>query len=458
MRKHLGKYLLQDVIGEGGMGTVYRAHDPVLDRDVAVKVLAPELACDASLVRRFQEEARALARVQHPNVIRVFAVGEEDGLWYFAMEFITGKALSELMEERGAMGLGAAVGVFDQVLGAVAAIHASGIIHRDIKPGNIMLNSKGRVILMDFGLAKSYDRVTFTTVGSILGTPEYMAPEQAQGGTVDARADIYALGSVLFEMLTGRPPFEGKDAISIIRKKLKGPVPSVRAFRPDLSPAVEKALARALAPDPEARFGRIDELARAVAGLRPKERASATRTAVTRDMSGTQPTAEMAPTPEQGMLARYGPAERPETPRASAETKPQQEMDLVTWVLLGFGVVAGLAGLALLFTFWWRGSQDVAPQTRIETPPVPPSTPPAPQPPRRQPAGISGRVVLADGTRLRATWQRVVARRDPRDGKSKAYGEFRLPDGTIRTLRLEDPPEVLRIETAPDDAEGGDSP
>ena len=265
----LGRYLLKEPLGSGGMSCVYKAHDPVLDRDVAVKILPPELGRDETLRQRFQEEARALGRVQHPNLVRIYAVGQEGLTSYYAMELIGGVSLQKAISALGRMSIEEAVAVVLQVCGGLQAVHESGIVHRDVKPSNIMLDASGRAVLMDFGLARREERQTFTAAGGVLGTPEYMSPEQARGDKADLRSDLYSLGVVLFELLGGRPPFYGKDTISILRRHVETPPPPLESVAPDVPQAIRDIISRLLAKSPDERYPHVEELAHELSRFAP---------------------------------------------------------------------------------------------------------------------------------------------------------------------------------------------
>jgi serine/threonine-protein kinase len=256
----LSRYQLREPLGSGGMSCVYRAYDPVLDREVAIKILPAELARDAVLRERFHEEARALARVEHPNLIRIFAIGQEGLVSYYAMELITGLSLKEVLAASGRLTVAEALAVMGQALDALEAVHQAGIVHRDLKPGNIMLDASGRVVLMDFGLARRAERQNLTAAGAVLGTPEYMSPEQARGEKADERSDLYSLGAVLYEMLAGRPPFGGKDTISILRQHVQAPAPPLRGLAPETPPELERIIVRLLAKKRSERYPHIAEL------------------------------------------------------------------------------------------------------------------------------------------------------------------------------------------------------
>ena len=206
-----GRYELHEVIGRGGMGVVYRAHDAVLDRIVAVKVLPAEYASDVTLVERFTREARAAARLADPNIVAVFDTGTDGEVRYIVMELVPGLSLAQLLRERGALAVPEAVEIAAQVATALSAAHAAGIIHRDIKPANVMMQPSGDVKVLDFVIAHARADEALTRTTAVLGSAPYMPPEMAEGQPADERSDIYSLGCVLYEMLTGRPPFSPRS-------------------------------------------------------------------------------------------------------------------------------------------------------------------------------------------------------------------------------------------------------
>ena len=267
----LAGYEITALLGEGGMGTVYEARDPATGERVAIKLCHPDLTRDRKLLRRFQEEARALSRLEHDHLVRVRRVGRDADQYYHVMDFVEGRTLEQVMASRGPLPVDRAVELLAQIMSALDVVHRAGIVHRDVKPANVMLTPQGRAVLMDFGVAKSWDRETLTTLGSILGTPEYMAPEQAQGGPVDGRADIYALGAVLYHMLAGEPPFRGDSSIAIIRRHIEEPVPSVRAKRSDLPDDVDRIIGRAMAKSADERYAGMADMARDLSALHPTD-------------------------------------------------------------------------------------------------------------------------------------------------------------------------------------------
>src|ERR671937_132453 len=256
--RRIASYTLLEPIGHGGMAVVYRARQESLDRTVAVKILSENLAGSHEFMERFRREARTAANLRHPNVITVHDFGEDErGVPYLVLEYIEGPTLADLMDA----GLEDCriPDLLDQIAAGLDYAHSRGVIHRDVKPGNVLLTDDGRVVLADFGLAWLLEgALHLTLTGGVIGTPEYMSPEQASGVAVDHRTDVYALGVVLFEMLTGERPFTADTPISILLKHVQQPAPSVRTLRPDLPEAVDRVVQQALAKDPEHRFQSAD--------------------------------------------------------------------------------------------------------------------------------------------------------------------------------------------------------
>jgi len=259
----LGDFQVTEEVGRGGMGAVYRARQLSLGRDVAIKVLPPELARDAQTAARFQAEAQRMAQLQHPGIAQVYTVGEHDGQHYFAMQYLPGGSLQQRLA-RGPIGLAQAVEIAAQVAEALDYAHSRGIIHRDIKPANIMFDGHGRAVVTDFGIAKAADGTMMTATGIALGTPAYMSPEQVKGNPIDGRADIYSLGVVLYEMVCGRPPFVGENPLSVAMKHLsEAPLPP-RVMRANLPEWLESIILKALSKEPADRFGSAGEMAAAL--------------------------------------------------------------------------------------------------------------------------------------------------------------------------------------------------
>jgi serine/threonine protein kinase len=258
----LGNYEVQEVIGQGGMGIVLAAYEPALHRLVAIKVLSPALAGSATARRRFAREAQAAAAVCHEHVVAVHGVHEADGLPYLVMQFVPGESLQTRLERGGPLEVTEVVRIGMQTAAGLAAAHAQGLIHRDIKPANLLLeDGLAKVKITDFGLARTADDVGLTRDGVVAGTPEYMAPEQARCETVDHRADLFSLGSVLYAMCTGAPSFRGSTALAVLRQVCEQAPTPIRSLNPEVPAWLEALVARLLAKDPAQRFGSAAEVA-----------------------------------------------------------------------------------------------------------------------------------------------------------------------------------------------------
>ena len=250
-----GRYELEEVAGSGGMSSVYRAHDSVLDRTVALKVMHRPLTADDEHVERFRREARMVAGLLHENIVTVIDRGEEDGCPFIVFEFVAGENLKQLVGRAGPLPVERALELAVQVARGLAFAHTNGVVHRDVKPQNVLLNGEGKAKVTDFGIARSLDvEHGVTQTGTVLGTSDYIAPEQAQGRRVDEQTDTYSLGVVLYELLTGELPFVGDNFVAVAMKHINEPAPRVSALRPDVSPRLDAAVARALAKRPGDRF------------------------------------------------------------------------------------------------------------------------------------------------------------------------------------------------------------
>ncbi len=251
-----GRYEIKSVLGQGGMGVVYRAVDRELDEQVAIKLLHGEMVRrDASLLERFKQEIRLARRITHPNVVRTHDLGEAEGLYFITMEFVEGTSLDDLIRKRGRLPVGVTLTVARQLLRALEAAHAQGVVHRDIKPQNMIVDAQGFLKVMDFGIARLADNSKGLTMdGAVVGTPDYMAPEQLLGREVDGRADIYATGAVLFQCLTGERLFPADSLPTLIMKQVEEPARDPRTLSPEVPPALAQAILKALAKDPAARF------------------------------------------------------------------------------------------------------------------------------------------------------------------------------------------------------------
>ncbi|MEV7470988.1 serine/threonine-protein kinase [Streptomyces kronopolitis] len=259
--RQLAGYLLQDEIGRGGMAVVYRAEDLRLGRTVAVKLLAPELARNDTFRQRFAHESRVAAAIDHPHIVPVFEAGETEGVLYIAMRYVQGRDLRALLDRDGPLPLETACRIGLQVASALDAAHAHDLVHRDVKPGNILIaegtdsDRPEHAYLTDFGLTKKSLSLTgFTSVGQFVGTLDYVAPEQISGRPVDGRCDVYSLACVLFEMLTGAPPFRRDDDMALLWAHQYDPPPALTQQRPDLPESVDTVFAQSLAKAPDDRY------------------------------------------------------------------------------------------------------------------------------------------------------------------------------------------------------------
>ena len=325
--RRLGKYEIQAEIGRGGMGVVYRGYDPALQRVVAVKVLPPQLAMDPDFVRRFHREAVMAAQLKHPNIVTIHDVGEHEEFHFIVMEYLEGSPLDRWLTS-GLLGVDQVNRVVRQVADALDFAHKRGVVHRDIKPSNIMVSNDGHVTLMDFGLVRATEGTMLTMSGAVMGTPEYMAPEQAQGQPTDHRADIYAFGIVIYRLLVGRLPFERTTAPALIHAHVYEAPPPLRQLRPDLSRVVEAVVLKAIAKQPTDRYQSAGQLAREFeAAIGGKADAGLAAPVVPPVAGGsgrasTPPGASRPPTPSGSTTARPRPRTAPPAARQPASKIP----------------------------------------------------------------------------------------------------------------------------------------
>lgn len=264
--KQFGAYEIVAPLGEGGMASVYKAYQPAMERFVAVKVLSRKLAESDEFTSRFQREAILLAQLQHPHILPVFDYGQqEDGYSYIVMPFLQNGTLAELLQARRRT-LTEVHQIMTQLGGALGYAHARGMIHRDVKPSNVLIDEQGNCLLTDFGLARMVEASSdkLTSAGAIMGTPAYMSPEQGKGDSLDGRSDLYSLGVIFYEMLTGQVPYRDKLPMMVVIKHIRDPLPSARELAPDLSDALERVLIKSLDKEPDQRYQTAEDFVQAI--------------------------------------------------------------------------------------------------------------------------------------------------------------------------------------------------
>ena len=360
------RYRLERRLGVGGMATVQLAFDTRLERNVAVKLLAEHLADDSSFVSRFKREALAAARLVHPNVVQVFDFGLDDESHrnFIVMEYVDGQSCAEILRERGTLPADEAVEILAQSCRGLAYAHRHEVVHRDVKPGNLLRSRDGMVKLADFGIAKAAEQSDITKVGSVLGTAAYLAPEQARGEPAGPASDMYALGVVAYQLLAGRLPYEAASLTDLARLQEAGPPPRLDEVTPDVSPALAAAVARALHRDPDQRYADASEMETALRdSLRGRAPAAPTGwaadedTEATRMLTGTAATSAMPRTSQAPPRRQLEPLDEPPTraPRRAPAPPPPRRKEsggALRWVVGGLIVLAlaaaGFAGYQAL--------------------------------------------------------------------------------------------------------------
>ncbi len=385
--KQLGVYRVVASLGEGGMAAVYRAYQPGMDRYVALKVLPRHYASDPTFIGRFHQEAKVIAKLQHPHILPVFDFGEADGYTYIVMPLVQGGTLAGQLQGRP-LPIAEIRRLISQVGDALDYAHSHGLVHRDVKPSNVLLDERGNCLLSDFGIAKIVEGTSkFTGTGGLVGTPAYMSPEQGIGEKVDRRGDIYSLGVILYEMATGRAPFNAETPIAIVIKHINDPLPPPRLSNPALPEALERVILRSLAKNPDDRFATAAEMVRALQSAIPVER-PATLAPSRATAEATQPGAARPVTPAAPASATRGGAARPATAAARGP--------IPAWAWLAGGLLILCAAIGLAAVVWSRLFASVTP-----TPGVPgaeaavvSSTPASPSP-TVEPTATSTPVVTA---------------------------------------------------------------
>ncbi|HMA41567.1 MAG TPA: protein kinase [Gemmatimonadales bacterium] len=387
-----GKYEIIRLVGKGGMGAVFLAQDLTLEREVAIKVLPPDFSTDPQVIKRFQQEAKTAAKLDHNNIIPIYRVESEEGLNYFVMKYISGTSLEDVLESKQPLTYDYVQRILWEAACALGHAHSRGVVHRDVKPANIMFDHDGRVMLTDFGISKALQSASgLTGTGMIIGTPHYMAPEQAKGQPVDGRADQYSLGVVGYRLLAGSLPFSGDSVHTILYKHIFEEAPRVSALRKDIPRFLTDPIQRALSKDPVERFPTMEEFATAIW---PEQPVSATGKATPRPVlqrpapgarTGAPVTAD-APTEHVASAAAA-----PTTPLPSMRGRPapaarpaKRSSRAGLWVLLAV-VAVGAGGYV-----WWSGRNTAGTGDGEPSATTPPAAPPAANPaPAATPQSLS---------------------------------------------------------------------
>ncbi|MDD1406607.1 Stk1 family PASTA domain-containing Ser/Thr kinase [Limosilactobacillus reuteri] len=337
------RYRIIRSLGEGGMANVYLAHDMVLDRDVSVKLLRLDLRDDPSTKRRFHREAMAATQLNDPHIVGIYDVGEDHGLQYMVMQYVKGTDLKAYIKKHYPIPLPQVIDIMEQVLSAVATAHAHGIIHRDLKPQNILIDENKNVKITDFGIAVAVSQDSLTQTNTLMGSVHYLSPEQARGSIATKQSDIYSLGIILFELLTGKVPFEGETAVSIALKHFREEIPSVREQNKEIPQALENVIIKATAKEPAERYSSVNEMAADLKTVLDPQRANEPRLKIQQDDNGETKVLDI----KHLKADDYQPKKSTDSPTVDPSTKPQK------WKK--YGIVSGTLGVIVLIAVcsWW---------------------------------------------------------------------------------------------------------
>ena len=337
------RYRIIRSLGEGGMANVYLAHDMVLDRDVSVKLLRLDLRDDPSTKRRFHREAMAATQLNDPHIVGIYDVREDHGLQYMVMQYVKGTDLKAYISKHYPIPLPQVIDIMEQVLSAVATAHAHGIIHRDLKPQNILIDENKNVKITDFGIAVAVSQDSLTQTNTLMGSVHYLSPEQARGSIATKQSDIYSLGIILFELLTGKVPFEGETAVSIALKHFREEIPSVREQNKEIPQALENVIIKATAKEPAERYSSVNEMAADLKTVLDPQRANEPRLKIHQDDNGETKVLDI----KHLKADDYQPKKSTDSPTVDPSTKPQK------WKK--YGIVSGTLGMLVLIAVcsWW---------------------------------------------------------------------------------------------------------
>lgn len=337
------RYRIIRSLGEGGMANVYLAHDMVLDRDVSIKLLRLDLRDDPSTKRRFHREAMAATQLNDPHIVGIYDVGEDHGLQYMVMQYVKGTDLKAYIKKHYPIPLPQVIDIMEQVLSAVATAHAHGIIHRDLKPQNVLIDENKNVKITDFGIAVAVSQDSLTQTNTLMGSVHYLSPEQARGSIATKQSDIYSLGIILFELLTGKVPFEGETAVSIALKHFREEIPSVREQNKEIPQALENVIIKATAKEPAERYSSVNEMAADLKTVLDPQRANEPRLKIQQDDNGETKVLDI----KHLKADDYQPKKSTDSPTVDPSTKPQK------WKK--YGIISGTLGMIVLIAVcsWW---------------------------------------------------------------------------------------------------------
>lgn len=337
------RYRIIRSLGEGGMANVYLAHDIVLDRDVSVKLLRLDLRDDPSTKRRFHREAMAATQLNDPHIVGIYDVGEDHGLQYMVMQYVKGTDLKAYIKKHYPIPLPQVIDIMEQVLSAVATAHAHGIIHRDLKPQNILIDENKNVKITDFGIAVAVSQDSLTQTNTLMGSVHYLSPEQARGSIATKQSDIYSLGIILFELLTGKVPFEGETAVSIALKHFREEIPSVRKQNKEIPQALENVIIKATAKEPAERYNSVNEMAADLKTVLDPQRANEPRLKIQQDDNGETKVLDI----KHLKADDYQSKKSTDSQTVESSAKPQK------WKK--YGIISGTLGIITLITVcsWW---------------------------------------------------------------------------------------------------------
>jgi eukaryotic-like serine/threonine-protein kinase len=344
-----GRYKIMKLIGGGGMANVYLARDMILERDVAVKVLRFDFSGDEQFIKRFRREAQAATSLNHENIVSIYDVGEDEGIYYIVMEYVRGYTLKQYIQQHAPLSVPKALNIMGQLTAAISHAHQNRIVHRDIKPQNILIDENGVIKVTDFGIAVALSSTTITQTNSVLGSVHYLSPEQARGGIATEKSDIYSLGIVMFELLTGRLPFSGESAVSIVLKHLQSETPSPKAWNPSIPQSVENIILKATAKDPFHRYQSAEEMEEDIRTALNPERLNEQKFTIADDDEATKAVPIIK---NIDHLEKQHAIVRDSSPEEKKTEQPKQERKKKKWAIWGVSLFILLIVLGVSLFTW----------------------------------------------------------------------------------------------------------